>query len=135
MFNKIIPHESNINTFLGENSNLKGIFNIKGPLRIDGIFSGKINSSGKVIIGKSGKAECMIVAKSVVVGGSIKGDIYAEEKVMVLKSGEVIGNIYSTSVIMEDGVVFNGKCNIIAKNEIKSFLESKANERYNFEDN
>jgi cytoskeletal protein CcmA (bactofilin family) len=124
--------ELTINSIIGENTYLKGLFNIKGPLRIDGNFSGKINSTNKVIIGKGGRAECMIVAKVVIVGGTVKGDIYAEDKVLVLKTGEVIGNIYGSSVTMEDGVIFNGKCTIISKSNIKDVIEQKAKEEYIF---
>ena len=119
-----------INSILGENTSFKGLFTINGPLRIDGNFSGKINSTGKVIIGKSGRAECTIVAKKVIIGGTVKGDIIAEDNVIILKSGEVIGNIYSCSVTMEDGVIFNGKCEIIPKDNIKNFVESKSKERF-----
>ena len=132
MINKIKSSDLTINSILGENTTLKGHFIIKGPLRIDGNFSGKIDSNGKVIIGKNGRAECTIIAKSIIVGGTIKGNIYAEEKVLVLKTGEVIGDIYSTSITMEDGVIFNGKCKIIERENIKEFLESKKRERYNF---
>jgi cytoskeletal protein CcmA (bactofilin family) len=130
MLKKIFKSDLTINSILGENTHLKGIFTIKGPLRIDGNFQGKINSSGRVIIGKTGRAESMIVAKNVIVGGTVKGDIIAEEKVLVLKSGEVIGNIYSNSVNMEDGVIFNGKCEILSKNDIKHFINSKVKEEY-----
>lgn len=132
MINKKKSSDLTINSILGENTTLKGHFIIKGPLRIDGNFSGKIDSNGKVIIGKNGRAECVIIAKSVIVGGTVKGDIYAEEKVLVLKTGEMIGNIYSTSITMEDGVIFNGKCKIIEEEDIKEFIESKKREKFSF---
>src|SRR4030042_899511 len=125
MKNKLKSTDLTINSILGENTYLKGHFIIKGPLRIDGNFSGKIDSTGKVIIGKNGRAECMLIAKVVIIGGTVKGDVYAEENVLVLKTGEVIGNIYSASITMEDGVIFNGKCKIIEKENMKEILESK----------
>lgn len=130
MIKKIKSSDFTINSILGENTTLKGHFVIKGPLRIDGNFSGRIDSDGKVIIGKNGRAECVIIGKSVIVGGTVKGDIYAEEKVLVLKTGEIIGNIYSTSITMEDGVIFNGKCKIIEEENIKEFIESKKREKF-----
>lgn len=129
---KDIKKTFSINSLLGEQSSLKGIFTIDGPLRIDGNFKGKINSSGRVIIGKNGVAECIIIAKIVIIGGTLKGDIYADDKVIVLKTGQIIGNIYALNVNMEDGVIFNGKCNIIDKNNIKELLDSKRKEQYLF---
>ena len=129
---KIINKNISINSILGENANLKGIYSIDGPLRIDGNFKGKINSTDKVIIGKTGRVECIIIARTVIVGGTVKGDIFAEDKVIVLKTGEIIGNIFSCSVNMENGVIFNGNCKIIEKESIKDLLELKRKEHYLF---
>lgn len=120
-----------INSILGEGSFLKGEFDIKGPLRIDGHFQGKIKSSGKVYIGKSGKAESIIIAKSIVIGGILKGNIYIEDKVQILKTGKIFGNIYSASVRMEDGVIFDGECNILSKIDMKDLIQQKSIEKAN----
>lgn len=130
MKTKLISTDFSINSIIGSNSSFKGLFAIDGPLRIDGNFIGKINSNNKVIIGKIGRAECIILAKTVVVGGTVKGDIFAEDKVIVLKTGEIIGNIYTASVHMEDGVIFNGKCHILTKNYLKELIENKKKEKY-----
>ena len=121
-----------INSILGEGTSFEGVFTVSGPLRIDGNFWGKINSDGKVIIGKKGRAESIISAKTIIIGGTVNGDIFAEDKVLVLKTGEIIGNIYSCSVTIEDGVIFNGKCNIVSKENIKNLIEKKKKEKYNF---
>lgn len=132
MINKIASSDFSINSILGENTSFKGVFTIKGPLRIDGNFLGKINSTGKVLIGKNGRAECIIIAKTIIIGGTVKGDVFAEEKVIVLKTGEIIGNIFSHSINMEDGVIFNGKCKILSKEDIKNLIEMKKKEKYVF---
>ena len=119
-----------INSILGENTTLKGIYMIKGPLRIDGHFYGKIESTGKVIIGKSGRAESTIIAKNVIIGGTIKGDVYSEDKVLILKTGEIIGNIYSCAITMEDGVIFNGKCKILNKDNMRDLIDKKKKEKF-----
>jgi cytoskeletal protein CcmA (bactofilin family) len=119
-----------INSILGENTTLKGIYMIKGPLRIDGNFYGKIESTGKVIIGKSGRAESTIIAKNVIIGGTIKGDVYSEDKVLILKTGEIIGNIYSCAITMEDGVIFNGKCKILNKDNMRDLIDKKKKEKF-----
>jgi len=132
MIKKIQSSEHSINSILGENTSLKGIFNINGPLRIDGNFQGQIHSTGKVIIGKAGRAECEITAKKVVIGGTVKGDVIADENVIVLKTGEIIGNIYACSVRMENGVIFNGKCNILPKEKIKEMIKNTQNKKFLF---
>lgn len=132
MNKKIRSHDYSINSIIGEHTSFEGTFNIKGHLRIDGNFRGKVNSSGRVIIGKNGRSESTIIAKTVVVGGTVKGDIFADGKVIVLKTGEIIGNIYACSVNMEDGVIFNGECKIFPKDELKRIIETKKKEKYSF---
>ena len=79
-------------------------------MRIDGDFSGTILTKGKVLIGKNGRAECTIRAGTVVIGGVIKGNIFAEENVIILSTGMIIGNINSPRLIAEEGVILNGNC-------------------------
>lgn len=132
MIKKIVTPEISINSILGEEASFKGVFMVKGPLRIDGNFTGKIISDGKVIIGKNGRAESLVIGRNVIVGGTVKGDIFAEDKVIVLKTGEVIGNIFACSVTMEDGVIFNGECKVVTKNVINELINFKKKEKYEF---
>jgi cytoskeletal protein CcmA (bactofilin family) len=106
-----------VNSIIGEGSEFKGEFNINGLLRIDGKFKGTIQTEGKVLIGKTGEAITDIKARVVVVGGHVKGNVFASERVIMLSTGQVNGNIITPSLIMEDGVVFEGNCIINKKEE------------------
>ena len=97
-----------INSLIGEGTLFKGDLEIKGLLRIDGDFQGSVKSSGRVLVGPTGRARCAIHAKDVVVGGVVKGDIYAEGKVILLASGLVLGNIFSPQLTVEDGALWEG---------------------------
>lgn len=99
-----------VNSIIGEGSEFKGEFKINGLLRIDGKFTGTIQTEGKVLIGQYGEALTDIQARVVIVGGTVKGNILASERVVLLASGDVKGNIITPSIIMEDGVKFDGSC-------------------------
>jgi cytoskeletal protein CcmA (bactofilin family) len=118
-----------INSLVGEDTVFNGTFESTGPFRIDGYFKGKINSFGKIYIGKSGVAECQIVAKNIIIGGTVKGDVYAEEFVQILKTGKILGNIYASSMDMDDSVIFDGECKILTKEEILKIIEEKRKEK------
>ena len=107
-------HENDtiVNSIIGEGSEFKGEFKINGLLRIDGNFRGTIETGGKVLIGRSGQAMTDIKARLVVIGGVVKGNIFASERVIFLSTGKITGNIITPSLIMEDGVVFEGNCTI-----------------------
>jgi len=104
-----------VNSIIGEGSEFKGEFKINGLLRIDGKFKGTIETEGKVLIGQSGEALTDIRARLVVIGGSVRGNIFATERVIFLSSGKITGNIITPSLIMEEGVMFEGSCTINKK--------------------
>jgi len=112
MSDQIIESDSFINSIVGEGTTFQGELQLNGLLRVDGDFSGTIRTTGKVLIGKSGRAECTIRANTVVIGGIVRGNVYATEKVIVLSTGMMIGNIHSPRLIAEEGVILNGNCMI-----------------------
>jgi cytoskeletal protein CcmA (bactofilin family) len=105
--------ESFVNSIIGEGTSLSGDFELNGLLRIDGTFSGRVRTSGKVLIGKNGEADCEIVAGTVVIGGKVKGEIIATERITLLSTGVLIGNIVTPRLIIEEGVVYDGRCEIV----------------------
>ena len=107
-----LAEDNIVNSIIGEGSDFKGEFKINGLLRIDGHFQGTIETDGKVLIGLTGKAITDIKARLVVVGGSVRGNIFATERVIFLSTGVITGNIITPSLIMEDGVTFDGNCTI-----------------------
>jgi cytoskeletal protein CcmA (bactofilin family) len=102
-----------INSIIGEGTRFKGEFDLNGLLRIDGDFTGVIRTRGKVLVGQNGRAECTLHAGTVVVGGVVRGEIVSTEKVIILSTGLVLGNITTPRLIVEEGVIFNGSCRIM----------------------
>ncbi|HNR88980.1 MAG TPA: polymer-forming cytoskeletal protein [Spirochaetota bacterium] len=105
-----LAEDNIVNSIIGEGSEFKGEFKVNGLLRIDGKFKGTIETEGKVLIGKSGEAVTDIKASIVIIGGLVEGNIFAGERVVMLSSGQVRGNVITPSLVMEDGVVFEGNC-------------------------
>jgi cytoskeletal protein CcmA (bactofilin family) len=112
-----ITDDAFINSIIGEGTRFKGEFDLNGLLRIDGDFTGVIRTKGKVLVGKNGRAECTLNAGTVVVGGVVRGEIISTEKVIILSTGLVLGNITTPRLIMEEGVIFNGTCKVTAPPE------------------
>ena len=110
--NAKLAEDNIVNSIIGVGSDFKGEFKINGLLRVDGHFQGTIETDGKVLIGQTGEALTDIKARLVVVGGAVRGNIFATERVILLSTGVVNGNIITPSLIMEDGVTFEGNCTI-----------------------
>lgn len=111
-----------VNSIIGFGTTFTGDLDLTGLLKIDGDFSGSIKTEGKVLVGNTGRAKCSIFAKTVVVGGVVKGDIYAVERVVVLSTGMVLGNIRTPRLVMEEGVLFNGELTVTDEEKDKESL-------------
>jgi len=102
-----------ISTTLGRETEFNGIMRFRDSLKIDGSFSGEIISSGFLYIEQGASITANIRVGSVVVGGTVRGNIEATEKLEMLSSGKVYGNIRTAKLKIADGVVFEGKCEMI----------------------
>ncbi|HUT65828.1 MAG TPA: polymer-forming cytoskeletal protein [Spirochaetota bacterium] len=120
------PKNDNVmNSIIGEGSMFEGKFYISGSLQIDGRFEGEIQTRDQLIVGETGKVKTDIIAKRVVVGGTVIGNIEAGEEVSLLSTGRVLGNIRAPRVNIAEGVVVKGEISIDAgqKKDVKSIIE------------
>jgi cytoskeletal protein CcmA (bactofilin family) len=101
--------DSSINSIVGSGTFLRGHVELSGLMRIDGDFSGSVKTTGRVIVGQGGRADCAIEAGTVVVGGLFRGEIVAHDKVVLLASSVVIGTVNSPKLVAEGGVLFSGR--------------------------
>jgi len=117
--------EPRLNSMIGEGSIFEGKFYISGSIQIDGRFEGEVRTEDELIVGETGKVKTDIVAKRVVVGGTVIGNIDAEEEVLLLSTGRVLGNIRAPVVNLERGVVVEGEISVNGgqKKDIKSIVE------------
>lgn len=102
-----------ISTTLGKGTNFNGTMRFTKSLKIDGRFEGRIESEGFLYIEEGARVEADIKVGSIVVGGTVRGDIYAKEKLEMLSTGQVFGNVQTAKLKIADGVVFEGKCQMI----------------------
>ncbi len=112
MGDHVVEDGAFINSIVGEGTRFKGELDLNGVLRIDGDYVGVIKTPDKVLVGKNGRAECTIYAGTIVIGGVVKGNIYSTEKIIILTTGMVVGNITTPRLIVEEGVVLDGECRI-----------------------
>lgn len=101
-----------VDTVIGEGSYFQGRFMVNGTIRIDGKFEGEILKVNKVIVGPQGKVKANIEASNVIVEGVVIGDIKSSTRVMLLSTSRVIGDITTPELIIQSGVIFEGKLTI-----------------------
>ena len=99
-----IPNQLNIGT------HILGTITLEGHLRLDGKIKGDVTCSGKVVIGEKGEVVGNIHCQSADIMGSVHGDVKVKETTSLFAKSMVKGNIYTVSINIEPGAVFNGQC-------------------------
>jgi len=104
--------DKNVNSTIGANSFFEGKYAVKGSLKIDGKFEGESLYVDQLMVGPGGKVKTDINATSVVVEGIVVGNIAATSRILLLATARVLGDIKTPELIIQDGVVLEGKCTI-----------------------
>ena len=115
------------NSTIGPNSYFTGRFHINGSLKIDGKFEGKSLQAEQLYIGVQGKVKTNITANSVIVEGVILGNITARNRVMLLPTAKIYGDIKTPELIIQNGVILEGRCTISndLKHSAKELIEAE----------
>ncbi len=98
-----------VTSILGEDTSWKGELTGKGGVRIEGLFEGKIELDGLIIVDQKGRLESdLIKADTVIIGGAVRSDIKAN-KVEIRSTGKVWGNVTTVRFSTEEGAYLRGK--------------------------
>lgn len=101
-----------MNTIIGKDTIITGTLDVKGALRVDGQVKGKIISSDCVTVGATGHVEADIEAHTAIVAGHITGNVTCTEKIELQAKCEMDGDLKTKSLVIEQGAVFCGACNM-----------------------
>ena len=98
-----------ITSVMGEGTKYQGKLTGEGGVRIEGTFDGEIKLDGLLVVGTTGRVTCEdLRAKSVIVAGTVRGDITAH-KVEIRASGRVWGNVTTITFATEEGAFLRGQ--------------------------
>ncbi len=112
-------------TFLARGFEFKGTLTFEGTVRIDGMVSGAIYSKGIVILGEHAVIEGDISAGTIVSGGTVNGNVTATERVHLLPSAAVTGDLKAPLLKVEEGVRLHGNCEAEGRAKSKGVEETR----------
>lgn len=108
-----------IRAFLGEGTQFKGVLSFAGAVRIDGHLEGEIVGEEVLIIGEPGQVKAEIEVGTLVVSGQVQGNITARQRVELLRPSRVTGTIRTPCLVVAEGALFNGNCEMASPDEDK----------------
>ena len=101
---------NDVNTLVGRGSHFDGKMTFEGTVRIDGSYDGEIVSEDALIIGEGAEVRAELDVATVIIYGTVYGNIRASNSVELHAPGRLVGNLITPSLIVAQGAVFDGNC-------------------------
>lgn len=98
----------------GPGPELSGEISFRDILRVNGHIAGTVYSKiGTLIVDNSATVQANIEVGVAIVSGTVHGDIVARERVEIGPTATIHGNIWTRSISIKDGAVFDGICTML----------------------
>jgi len=106
-----------INTIIGPLTSVAGDIETGGFTRVDGNVLGDIKAKGRVVIGERARMKSNVSGTSVTVGGVVFGNVLASERLIVLATGLVMGDIITRRIQADEGCLIHGRVRVCRTEE------------------
>ncbi len=116
-----------VDTIIGAEASLRGSYNSKHSIRVDGEIYGNVTSEDGVIVGEKGMVRGNLVGKSVLIGGKVKGNITAYQRVELQITAQVEGDISTPIFVVDEGAVFEGNCQMEEAGKVVDLPKAREN--------
>jgi len=98
-----------VKAVLGKNVVVQGQILSREDLTIEGEVDGTIEMlEHRLTIATDGKVQANVKVRELEVRGSIQGKVEAADKVFIRKSAQLVGEIHSAGIVIEDGGYIKG---------------------------
>ncbi len=111
----VAAEHAEITAFLGKGTEFKGVLSFGGTIRVDGKVEGEVVSKDTLIGGDEAFLQGEVTVGTLILSGKVVGNINASQKVHLLAPAVIEGNIRTPKLIIEEGVTFDGKCEMASQ--------------------
>jgi cytoskeletal protein CcmA (bactofilin family) len=95
--------KDNLQTFLDSGTSFEGKISFTGTVRIDGHFRGTASADGTLIVGETGTIDAKLEVQSLVIRGSVVGEVTAKQRIEVGPQGRLDGVVRTPRIRIDDG--------------------------------
>jgi cytoskeletal protein CcmA (bactofilin family) len=95
-------------SYIGANLVVEGTITGSEPVIVEGTVRGKVNLTADLRVGTKARVEADVHARNITVEGKLTGDISADERVELVASAAVDGNIKAPKIVVAEGAKFRG---------------------------
>ncbi len=103
---------------IGRSITIRGDVTGEEDLVIQGTVEGTVDlKQFNVTVGPEGKVTADVTGRGVTVEGEVKGNLHAQEHVVLRSTARVQGDLVAPKVVIEEGAVFRGNIDMSPKGE------------------
>ena len=95
-------------TVLGPGADLKGDLSVKGPVHIHGRVVGDVHCEDHLVVTKDGQVRGNLSARMISISGNVHGIVEAVERLELLATANLVGEISAPSLTIAEGAIFEG---------------------------
>ena len=99
-------------TVIGETLRIQGTLSSNEEIVVNGELSGQLQMNHRLTIGAKGKVEAGVQAKEVIIAGTVKGNVDAAERITLRAGANLVGDVKTAGIVIEDGAYFKGGIDI-----------------------
>ncbi len=115
----------NSSNVISRETHITGDITAQGNIRIEGTIDGMVKSTSKVVIGDTSTIKGNIVSAEAEISGKVEGEVVCSDLLFLRKTAFINGNITTQKLVVENGAVFNGKCQMNSNSLTVSKSEDK----------
>jgi len=104
--------KGDLNGFLDAGSHMQGELHFEDTFRVDGKLTGKVVSSGDLVVGERGEVDGETEVGRVFVSGTLKGTVRAQTRIEITAGGRLLGDIQTPTLVIEEGGFYEGRCSM-----------------------
>lgn len=102
--------------YIGKGMVVDGHMKFEGIVRVDGTFKGEISANGTLHVGEGALVEADVNVSKAIICGEVRGAVNASDRVELKAPGKMLGDVRSPTLIVSEGVIFEGNC-VMTKKE------------------
>jgi len=115
-------------TLISEGCKIEGLLTGSGNFMINGEIEGECDIDGSVTLARGGYCKGLLKAQSVIVAGTIDGDIVAEGQVEIADTAKITGTVSGQAIAVAEGAVVEGVMKTTGRSEPQGFVEKRQEE-------
>ena len=112
-------------TLISEGCKIEGALSGNGHFMINGEVDGECDIEGSLTLAKNGYWKGTIKAESIIIAGTIEGDIIAGGRVEISDTAKITGTVSGEAIAVAEGAVVDGVMKTTGQTDPVGFVEKR----------